>query len=162
MNKYTKWVARYSDSKPSGISGEYDMWQYSSKGSVPGIKGNVDMNICYRDFPAEINGKTTDTTETVATKSNAVIAEEVIAGKWGVGVERKNRLTEAGYDYEAVQKMVNESLQDDDKVKYYTVKKGDTLTEIAEAHGTTYKELASLNGIANPNKIYVGQKIRIK
>ena len=54
LDRYTKWVARYSDSKPSGISGTYDIWQYSSKGSVPGIEGNVDMNICYRDFPAEI------------------------------------------------------------------------------------------------------------
>ena len=54
LDRYTKWVAKYSNSKPSGISGTYDIWQYSSKGSVPGIEGNVDMNICYRDFPAEI------------------------------------------------------------------------------------------------------------
>ena len=35
------------------------------------------------------------------------IAKEVIAGKWGSGAERKNRLTQAGYDYEAVQAEVN-------------------------------------------------------
>ena len=54
LDRFTKWVAKYSDSKPSGISGTYDIWQYSSKGTVPGIEGNVDMNICYRDFPAAI------------------------------------------------------------------------------------------------------------
>ena len=54
LDCYTKWVAKYSDDKPSGISGAYDIWQYSSKGYVPGIEGNVDMNIGYRDFPAEI------------------------------------------------------------------------------------------------------------
>lgn len=54
LDRYTKWVAKYSDEKPSGISGTYDIWQYSSKGYVPGIEGNVDMNICYRDFPAAI------------------------------------------------------------------------------------------------------------
>lgn len=54
LDRYTKWVAKYSDEKPSGINGTYDIWQYSSKGSVPGIEGNVDMNICYRDFPAAI------------------------------------------------------------------------------------------------------------
>lgn len=54
LDRYTKWVAKYSNTKPSGISGTYDIWQYSSRGSVPGIEGNVDMNICYRDFPAEI------------------------------------------------------------------------------------------------------------
>ena len=56
LDRYTKWVAKYSDEKPSGISGTYDIWQYSSKGSVPGIEGNVDMNICYRDFPTQIKG----------------------------------------------------------------------------------------------------------
>lgn len=54
LDRYTKWVAKYSSEKPFGISGTYDIWQYSSKGSVPGIEGNVDMNICYKDFPAAI------------------------------------------------------------------------------------------------------------
>lgn len=39
------------------------------------------------------------------------IAREVIRGKWGNGAERKRRLTEAGYDYNAVQKRVNELLR---------------------------------------------------
>ncbi len=36
------WVAQYADSCSYG--GHYDMWQYTSKGSVPGINTNVDMN----------------------------------------------------------------------------------------------------------------------
>lgn len=44
------------------------------------------------------------------TKSVSEIAKEVIQGLWGCGLDRKNRLTEAGYDYEAVQKKVNELL----------------------------------------------------
>lgn len=63
LDRYTKWVAKYSDEKPSGISGTYDIWQYSSKGTVPGIEGNVDMNICYRDFPAAIKNNVTKVTE---------------------------------------------------------------------------------------------------
>lgn len=63
LDRYTKWVAKYSNEKPSGISGTYDIWQYSSKGSVPGIEGNVDMNICYRDFPAAIKNNVTKVTE---------------------------------------------------------------------------------------------------
>ena len=43
----------------------------------------------------------------------------------------------------------------------YTVKAGDTLSKIAAKYGTTYQKLASYNGIENPNKINVGQKIRI-
>lgn len=38
------------------------------------------------------------------------LAREVIQGKWGVGSDRKTRLTKAGYDYYAVQTRVNELL----------------------------------------------------
>lgn len=43
----------------------------------------------------------------------------------------------------------------------YTVKKGDTLSEIAKEYGTTVNEIASLNNISNPNVIYVGQYLVI-
>ena len=39
------------------------------------------------------------------------LAREVIAGKWGNGQDRKNRLTAAGYNYRAVQDRVNEILR---------------------------------------------------
>ena len=41
-------------------------------------------------------------------KSVDEIAHEVIQGKWGNGADHKSRLTNAGYDYNAVQKRVNE------------------------------------------------------
>ena len=44
------------------------------------------------------------------TKSVEGLANEVIAGKWGNGQERKDKLTDAGYDYNAVQSKVNEIL----------------------------------------------------
>lgn len=44
----------------------------------------------------------------------------------------------------------------------YVVKKGDTLSEIAQKHNTTYQALAKLNNIKDPDKIYVGQKLKIK
>lgn len=46
-----------------------------------------------------------------AKKSIDEIAREVIQGKWGNGSERKNRLINAGYDYNAVQKKVNELIK---------------------------------------------------
>ena len=44
----------------------------------------------------------------------------------------------------------------------YTVKSGDTLSEIAKKYNTTVSKIASDNGIANTNLIYVGQKLIIK
>lgn len=43
----------------------------------------------------------------------------------------------------------------------YTVQSGDTLSSIAAKFGTNYQTLASLNGISNPNLIYVGQVLRV-
>lgn len=92
-------------------------------------------------------------------KTIAELVEEVLDGLWGNGDERKERLTAAGYDYDAVQEAVNTKLT---KPQYYTVQRGDTLSGIARKFGTTYTALAKLNGIENPNIIYVGQKIRVK
>lgn len=44
------------------------------------------------------------------TKSIDTLAREVLAGNWGNGQDRKNRLTNAGYNYDAIQNRVNEIL----------------------------------------------------
>ena len=96
-------------------------------------------------------------------KSNEQIAQEVIEGKWGDGNTRKSKLKAAGYDYDAVQAIVNKKLGATSSSKqYYTIKKGDTLSGIASKYGTTVSKLQSLNGIKNANVIYAGQKIRVK
>ena len=97
-------------------------------------------------------------------KSNNEIANEVIAGQWGNGQDRKNRLETAGYNYSEIQAIVNQKISKPSQpsVEYYTIKRGDTLSGIAARYGTTYQKLAQMNGIANPNKIYVGQKIRVR
>lgn len=165
LDEFTKWVAQYN--KSCHYKGEHlDMWQYSCTGKVPGITGDVDMNECYRDFPAEIlKGEAPKQEESKPVqptkKSVAELAEEVLAGKWGNGSERKRRLIQAGYDYDAVQKAVNKKLEPSTPTTY-TVKKGDTLGSIAAKHGTNYHALAKLNGITNPNRIYVGQKLKLK
>ena len=43
----------------------------------------------------------------------------------------------------------------------YTVKRGDTLSEIANEYGVTVSEIAGINGINNPNLIYIGQVLTI-
>ena len=49
--------------------------------------------------------------KTSSTKSNEELANEVIEGKWGNNPERKQRLLEAGYNYDTIQKIVNQKLK---------------------------------------------------
>jgi uncharacterized FlgJ-related protein len=88
------------------------------------------------------------------------IARDVIAGKYGNGNERKNKL---GNLYEELQKRVNEILKNNvSQETIYVVKSGDTLSGIAQKYKTSYQKIASDNNIKNPNLIYPGQKLVIK
>lgn len=156
---------KYAGSKVSSSSGSSSSTGSSSGSVAPsgstfelalgvmnGKYGNGDarkqaLGSRYREVQDFINH--------IASASNETLAAEVKQGKYGNGNDRKLLL---GGRYDAVQAIVNGKSQ---KV-YYTVKSGDTLSGIASKYGTTYQKLASMNGISNPNKIYVGQKIRVK
>lgn len=177
---YGLWVAGWPDNRDSWDIPEfrwnvspwpfYALWQYTSSG------GRLDRDVFMGDRTAwdkyaARNGSAPTPTPAPApapaTKSNEDLATEVIRGDWGNGQDRKNRLTAAGYDYNAVQSIVNQRLSgastaNNCSAVYYTVQKGDTLWGIAQKYGTTYQEIARLSGIANPNLIYPGQRVRVK
>lgn len=46
--------------------------------------------------------------------------------------------------------------------EYYTVQSGDNLSDIAARYGTSWQHIRDLNGLANPNLIYPGQRLRVK
>ena len=48
--KYTIWTAHWGVDHPAHPA-TYDIWQYSETGRVNGIDTNVDLNICYKNFP---------------------------------------------------------------------------------------------------------------
>ena len=54
-SRYTIWLAHWCNQ--TNYSGAYGIWQHSEKGSVDGINGNVDLDICYKDFPTVIKNK---------------------------------------------------------------------------------------------------------
>ena len=122
---------QYSSSgKVNGISGNVDMdWFFGEiKASEPvaeksaqiaqeviqGLWGNGDARknaltaagYDYATVQAEVN-RILGGGNAVPKKSVNELAKEVIAGKWGNGDARKTALTNAGYDYSAVQKEVN-------------------------------------------------------
>lgn len=48
LKNYDKWLAQYNDVLT--YTEEIGIWQYSDKGKINGINGNVDMNISYKDY----------------------------------------------------------------------------------------------------------------
>lgn len=86
----------------------YDIWQYTSNGSAAGVNGRCDLNVAREGVIPEI-GQPVPAPSTPK-RSNEEIADEVIAGEWGNGDDRKNRLIAAGYDYDAIQDIVNARL----------------------------------------------------
>ena len=174
LTPFTHWVAQYASKCTYG--GAYGIWQYSSSGKLNGINDNVDMDISYIDYKSIIQaggfngytkqGSTQPITPVQPHKTVDELAREVLAGKWGNGDDRKNRITAAGYDYNAMQTKVNELLnaQSRPQAIYYTVRSGDTLSSIARKYGTTASAIQKLNPslIRNVNRIRVGWKIRVK
>ena len=159
------WIARYGTNNgqkqtKARIGVPIDGWQYTSNGSIPGVSTRADLSEFYKTFNA--------TESSIPEKkllSIDEIAREIIndegSKKWGKLEVRKQRLTEAGYDADAVQKRINEIMAEE-KAVTYTVKSGDTLSAIANRYGVSYLKIAADNGITNPNRIYVGQVLKIK
>lgn len=170
------WLAAYPHTNPTGYyepdnqRGEI-IRQYSSTGRLNGYNGNLDLDYAWLSadqWRAYAKGDRDGDTPAPAPepapakKSNEEIATEVINGQWGNGDDRKKRLSDAGYDYQAVQDIVNRRMISGDGVGgYYAVESGDTLSGIATQLGTTYQTLADMNGIANPNLIYPGQTLKV-
>ena len=173
LERFDKWIAQWS--KSCTYKGNYGMWQFG--GETNKLRSTIvagvvcDQDYCYKDYPSIIKnaglngfeqkeGINTPLPEIKPLKSVLEVAQEVIDGKWGDGEERKKRLSDAGYDYESVRAEVNK-IYNTKKEVIYTVKKGDTLTYIANKFGTSVDALVKKNGIKNKNLIYVGQKIKI-
>ena len=87
-----------------------------SGGKITVIEGNCGNKVKRRTLAVNgryIRGFVTPqyekiTVDSVPVKSIDEVTKEVLSGKWGTGATRKQALINAGYDYDAVQKRVNE------------------------------------------------------
>lgn len=53
LKPYDVWLAAYRSKKPT-TDFAFGMWQYTRKGKIPGISGDVDLSVAYKDYPAII------------------------------------------------------------------------------------------------------------
>ena len=172
------WIPHYgsgsatADSKPNFPC---DIHQYTEHGRLPGYSGNLDLNRLMGSKPLEFftDGKASkikpttpakqptpkpSTSSTYKVKSGDTLSG--IADKFGTttkALQNLNGITNANKIYAGQVLKVKGATKA--KTSTYTVKSGDTLSDIAVRYGTTTKALQSLNGITNPNLIYAGQKL---
>lgn len=96
------------DGTPNGSLTRHDMFANTN---CPGKTLGGRFKELADTVNAQLDGKVEPTPSTPSgSKSNEELADEVIAGKWGNGDDRKNRLTAAGYNYPAIQSIVNQKL----------------------------------------------------
>ncbi|HJB83639.1 MAG TPA: LysM peptidoglycan-binding domain-containing protein [Candidatus Mediterraneibacter intestinavium] len=175
--RYALWYARYADTFDGT---DCAMWQYTSQGSVPGISGNVDLNLSYVDFPSVIRSAGlnrlsggTPSPSPSPSPSPAPSTDYItyviqsgdtlsgIAARYGTTVSeltRLNGISDPDRIYAGNTLKVPESGA---SYQTYTIRSGDTLNGIAARYGTTVSELAKLNDISDPDRIYAGNTIRI-
>lgn len=72
LSAYDVWIAQYSSK--CLYKGKYTMWQYSEKGKVAGISGNVDMNYCYKEYKKA----STTNTNTVKSDNNVKLLQQAL------------------------------------------------------------------------------------
>ena len=125
--------------------------------------GSKVKSTTHSDTTKTTSQSTTATKETVHTvkKGDTLSA---IAGKYGTTVQKiaeYNNISNPNKISVGQKIKIPGKSSAAAKETVYTVKKGDTLSGIADKYGTTYKKLAEYNGIKNPNVLSVGQKIKI-
>lgn len=175
LDTYDKWLAQWSG-KPT-YNKQFGMWQYSSTGSIPGINGNVDLDIAYKDYPAIIREKGlnnhNDREEKKQTGSeiNYVVKKNDtlsgIASKYKTSYQRLanyNNITNFNKIYVGQIIKIPNLNNDNINPTSYVVKKGDTLDAIAKKYKVSWKKIYEKNKKIigkNPNIIRPGQVLTI-
>lgn len=168
--QFPLWVADYDAEEPyvtSNIWQSYAGFQYSDRGEIPGIYGNVDLD----RFTSSVflNGAS----EATPTKSPDAIRYTVkrgdtlwgIAKKFGVtvsAVANANNIRNPNLIYVG-EVFIIPHMTSAESFEYtlYTVRRGDTLWGISRKFGTSINSIVALNGIKNPNLIYAGEVFKI-
>ncbi len=169
LNKFDKWLAEWKD-KPT-YNKPFGMWQYTSKGKLPGISTNVDKDIAYKNYPQII--KENKLNNYVDTNNGCNDINYVVKkGDTLIGIAKKyglNYIVLANYNNIKNPNLIypNQVIKIpicDIKPSTYIVKKGDTLVGIAKKYNINWKTLYEKNKDVigkNPNLIKPGQVLTL-
>ena len=186
LTNYPLWVAQYGVNEPQN-NGTWDSWagwQYTDMGEVNGISTYVDRNrfteavllddtatvppVEQPENPDQGEGEggneqpTTNTMEITIqwgdTLSDLAIQYHTTVAE----LVRLNDIQNPNLIYAGETLIVPSANEQTGQNQVYTVKRGDTLSEIAMKYGTTVQAIARDNNISNVNLIYPGQKLVIK
>jgi LysM repeat protein len=157
-----KYGVKESDLKkwnPSKILGANSIYAGTKLKIYPG-KSGVSENSKINEKPDDIKtSKNTSGQKKTTDKKSASTKEKEAKEKAEKLKEAKEKADKEAKEKEAKEKSANEKKA---KPKYYVVKKGDNLTEIAKKYGVSLSSLQELNKKIDPDKIKAGKKIRIK
>ena len=181
--KYTMWLADYRENYNSTLP--RDIHQYTSRGAVPGIQGNVDMNNCTRDFPeiikgAGLNGWTKQPdkptppdpkpqpggTYTVQPGDSwwKIAAEQLGSGSRMQELAAANGRTTADTIHPGQVLTLPSGASQSPAQRTYTVQSGDSWWKIAAEQlgsGSRMYELADTNDMSIEDTIHPGQIIKL-
>lgn len=173
--KYAIWVADYFVEEPAN-NGKWSFWvgfQYSDRGRINGISGNVDRDyytngILLNDtskIPEDTTEDTNQEFEYITVKRGDTLSQ--IAREYNTSYQylaRINNIQNPNLIYVGetlkVPKFEHDEIHDTSH-RLHIVKRGDTLTKIAKEYEISIEEIVELNDIANPNLIYIGEVLRI-
>ncbi len=160
-------MADYDVNQPES-TGPWDSWdgfQYSDRGRVPGVNGDVDMDffkdsmfIISRTPQPEPNPGDIGVLLTYKVQGGDTLWS--ISKRFGTTVDRLAALNHISNPNIIYRGQILE-IPDIPGAIIYQVKSGDTLWAIADRFGTSVSDLVFTNAIANPNLIYVGQVLVI-
>ena len=119
----------------------------------------------YQEVQDKING-TSSSSSTTSSSTYTVVSGDTLSGigqKLGINwkdIASTNGIKSPYTIYTGQKLTIPGGSSSSSNEVIYTVKSGDTLSGIAQQYGTTYQKIAKDNGISDPNKIYVGQKLK--
>jgi lysozyme len=153
-----KYVAGMDPLLPRGWS-SWTFWQYSGKGRLSGIQGDVDLDMFNGDAQALLAFAGRNVPATVAVTHVVTAGETIhsIAERYKVSISElvnaNPQLLSVGCKLTIPDQIASPTTP----ARTHTVKAGDTLYDIARKYGTTIAALAARNRIIDPNVIQVGQ-----